>query len=190
MKALSLWNPWAHLLASGKKQCETRSWPMRHRGPLLIHAAKRWNSELCDVSRSQPFRAALEAHGVTLRNPTANGKITHPSGMSFGAIIGRVDVIDCWQTHTAIVSSSAKDGCYGHKHRGFETSDRLFITPTEHAFGDYSPGRFVFLCARPVLFERPIPYAGLQSLFDVPDELLENNAPSGRVPGDVSVGES
>lgn len=40
MKALSLWQPWASLIADGRKKIETRHWPMRYRGPLAIHAAK------------------------------------------------------------------------------------------------------------------------------------------------------
>ncbi len=41
MKALSLWQPWASLMAAGFKKIETRDWPTRYRGPLAIHAAKR-----------------------------------------------------------------------------------------------------------------------------------------------------
>lgn len=41
MKAISLWQPWATLIATGHKTIETRSWATQYRGPLLIHAAKR-----------------------------------------------------------------------------------------------------------------------------------------------------
>jgi hypothetical protein len=41
MKALSLWQPWATWIAEGYKTIETRDWPARYRGPLLICAAKR-----------------------------------------------------------------------------------------------------------------------------------------------------
>jgi ASCH domain-containing protein len=41
MKALSIHQPWASLIASGKKTVEVRSWTTRHRGPLLICATKR-----------------------------------------------------------------------------------------------------------------------------------------------------
>lgn len=40
MKALSLWQPWATLVARGLKVNETRHWSTTHRGPLAIHAAK------------------------------------------------------------------------------------------------------------------------------------------------------
>ena len=41
MKALSLWQPWASLVALRVKTIETRSWSTSYRGPLAIHAAKR-----------------------------------------------------------------------------------------------------------------------------------------------------
>jgi len=40
MKALSIKNPWATLIADGKKTIETRTWPTKYRGPLLICATK------------------------------------------------------------------------------------------------------------------------------------------------------
>lgn len=40
MKALSLKEPWASLIAAGIKRIETRSWRTGYRGPLFIHASK------------------------------------------------------------------------------------------------------------------------------------------------------
>ena len=41
MKALSVRQPWAHLILSGQKDVENRSWRCSYRGPLLIHASQR-----------------------------------------------------------------------------------------------------------------------------------------------------
>lgn len=41
MKAITLWQPWASLVAHELKHFETRSWATNYRGPLAIHAAKR-----------------------------------------------------------------------------------------------------------------------------------------------------
>ena len=38
MKALSLRQPWATLVAIGAKQIETRSWSTAYRGTIAIHA--------------------------------------------------------------------------------------------------------------------------------------------------------
>lgn len=40
MKALTLTQPWASLVALGYKRIETRSWSTEYRGPIAIHAAK------------------------------------------------------------------------------------------------------------------------------------------------------
>lgn len=40
VKAVTLWQPWASLIAWGEKQYETRSWGTAYRGDLAIHAGK------------------------------------------------------------------------------------------------------------------------------------------------------
>ena len=40
MRGLTLWQPWASLVAHGAKEFETRSWRTKYRGPVLIHAAR------------------------------------------------------------------------------------------------------------------------------------------------------
>lgn len=40
MKALSVRQPWANMIASGKKTIETRKWPTEYRGDLLIVSSK------------------------------------------------------------------------------------------------------------------------------------------------------
>jgi hypothetical protein len=40
MKAISIKQPWANLIASGKKTIETRLWRTEYRGPLLIVSSK------------------------------------------------------------------------------------------------------------------------------------------------------
>lgn len=42
---ITLWQPWASLIAYGLKRYETRSWPTRFRGKLAIHAAVKWDAE-------------------------------------------------------------------------------------------------------------------------------------------------
>jgi hypothetical protein len=48
MKALTLWEPWASLIAIGAKRIETRSWATSYRGPLAIHASKKVPSDISD----------------------------------------------------------------------------------------------------------------------------------------------
>jgi len=57
MKALTLHQPWATLVAIGAKRIETRSWSTQYRGPLLIHAAER---SPASVINHEPFYQALK----------------------------------------------------------------------------------------------------------------------------------
>ena len=41
MKAISLKQPWANMIADGEKTIETRTWPTNHRGELLICSSKK-----------------------------------------------------------------------------------------------------------------------------------------------------
>jgi len=51
-KALSIRQPWAHLIVAGIKQIENRTWTTRYRGPLLIHAGQLWHDEtIADIER-------------------------------------------------------------------------------------------------------------------------------------------
>jgi hypothetical protein len=64
MKALSVRQPWASLIALGEKTLECRSWTTRYRGPLLICASQRgdWVSALA----SKKLRDAPTPLGVAL----------------------------------------------------------------------------------------------------------------------------
>jgi len=69
VKAISLWQPWASAIALGHKRIETRHWTTNYRGPIAIHAAKRFQ-------RDQRVFAATER---TL------GRM--PARLPFGAIV-------------------------------------------------------------------------------------------------------
>ena len=83
MKALSLWQPWASLWCSPAKIHETRHWPLRHRGKLVVHAAKKFVRDV-DPALETILDSDFGSHwGLEL--PT-------------GALIGIVAIIDCQPT--------------------------------------------------------------------------------------------
>ncbi len=47
MKCLSLKQPYAELIVSGKKTIEVRKWNTKFRGHFLVHASKNINEEAC-----------------------------------------------------------------------------------------------------------------------------------------------
>ena len=78
MKAISLHQPWASAMALGWKSNETRHWAARHRGPLLIHAAKKvvgWPS----------IDMQIAFEGVAFQ----------PGDLPRGAILCQVEMVDC-----------------------------------------------------------------------------------------------
>jgi hypothetical protein len=48
VKAISLWQPWASLIAVGVKKIETRHWHTPYKGPIAIHAAKKLEKHFGD----------------------------------------------------------------------------------------------------------------------------------------------
>ena len=49
MKAISIRQPWASMIADGHKTIEIRTWTTRYRGPLLIVASARRDPEHLDL---------------------------------------------------------------------------------------------------------------------------------------------
>lgn len=90
MKALSIKQPWASLIATGIKDIENRTWRCKFRGRIYIHAA-------CKRS----FR------GMSGLNPEMMGALNDRDiyeewDYPLGAIIGEVDIIDCVINHDSI----------------------------------------------------------------------------------------
>ncbi|MBY4726644.1 MULTISPECIES: ASCH domain-containing protein [Burkholderia] len=84
MKALSIRQPWAWLVAHGHKDIENRSWPTSYRGPLLIHASK----GMTRAEYENAMRFAIVA-GV------AYEQLQRFDDSARGGIIGVTDLFDC-----------------------------------------------------------------------------------------------
>lgn len=50
MKALSIKEPWASMILSGKKTIETRTWKTNYRGPILLCASKNPKSKISGMA--------------------------------------------------------------------------------------------------------------------------------------------
>jgi hypothetical protein len=96
MKVISLWQPWASLWCSKRKVHETRHWRCAHRGWLLVHAAKRFETGFDPDDR---LRLILDhefgAHWA--------------EDLPTGSLIGMVNVVDCLPTQTISGDTAASD---------------------------------------------------------------------------------
>jgi hypothetical protein len=91
MKALTLWQPWASLIAIGAKRIETRSWFTPYRGPLAIHAAKTFWGEDRRRCFLPPFSTILAAHDLT------------PDTLPLGKIVCLASLDECIETQAVEV---------------------------------------------------------------------------------------
>jgi activating signal cointegrator 1 len=150
MKALTLTQPWATLVALGAKGIETRSWATSHRGPVAIHAAKgladlggeRGLTALCE---REPFRSVLEEAGIT-----------SPKELPRGAVVAMAELVDCRPTQIdrhGLALYQQPDGIW------------MNVSEQERAFGDYRPGRYAWLLADVQLLPEPIPAKGALGLW-------------------------
>lgn len=142
------------VVGSRRRDRRRRFWyQMRHRGPLLIHAAKRWTADLAELLEQEPFRSALAGLGIR-----------DEAGLPFGAIVGQVEVVACYRTEDVRCLAVNPPEPFEARQDGRPV---LTIEPIERALGDYSPGRFACLCGNARVLEQPIPWTGQRSVFEV-----------------------
>jgi hypothetical protein len=146
MKALTLTQPYATLVAIGAKRIETRSWSTRYRGPLAIHAAKGLGAVgapngLTELCHTELFARVLAHHGYVVQIP---GYAT-PLPLPLGVIVATCILMDCAPTNDV---------------------DTWNLTDEERAFGDYTPGRYAWLLADVRPIDPPIPATGRQGLWE------------------------
>lgn len=77
MKALSVKQPWANMIASGIKTIEFRQWTTRYRGPILIVVAKKLRTESAGkaiaIAWLKNCRLAVPGDELMAYHPVFNG---------------------------------------------------------------------------------------------------------------------
>lgn len=86
--ALSVQQPYAEAILSGRKRIEVRTWRTFHRGTLYIHAGRTWYATR-DLGAERAHRGAS---AIASRIGLAEPIDAYPRG----ALVGRVEVIDCF----------------------------------------------------------------------------------------------
>ena len=140
MKAITLHQPYATLIAIGAKRSETRSWPTRYRGPLAIHAARVLEAQARALCSREPFRSALARAGY-------NG----PDALPLGAVVATCRLVDCLPTGA---------------HADHPPAHLPPADSAERAFGDYAPGRYLWLLEDVVSVSPPRPARGKQGFWE------------------------
>jgi len=135
MKAITLYEPWASLMAIGAKANETRGSRTAHRGDICIHAAK------ADVGFSDVLAvAAISAF-------RSRGFNFH---LNFGCIVAVVEIWDVQPSEAFTFQGMDKMFL------------QIPLTSEEKVFGNYAPGRFIYRTRNLRRLKTPVPCRGFQ----------------------------
>lgn len=149
MKGLSIWQPHASLLMSGRfKPYETRSWkPWQHLvgERIWIHAGK----STADLDELTDYLHYAKAGGDSdpvweeYRGALREMGFTHLNELPRGCLLGTARLV------------------------GYSPTEQL---ESPGVFGNFGPNRYAWHFAEHQLLDTPIPFAGKQGFFDVPEE--------------------
>lgn len=136
MKALTLHQPWASLIAIGVKTIETRSWATKYRGPLAVHAGgvaatlsdggQGWDHFTLDEYRASRGYAGAEEFA---------------SPLPLGAVIATCRMADCVPTERLATCIDVGGRGWGIQ----EIGNVPLVDPDQYPYSDFTPGRFAWL---------------------------------------------
>lgn len=99
MKALSIKQPWATLIASNIKNIENRTWQTKYRGRIYIHASQKLASVgFNSVGGCADLLTMEQWHSL---DKSTKSQLVR-SRFTASAIIGEVDIVDCVLNHPSI----------------------------------------------------------------------------------------
>lgn len=142
MKAISLLQPWASLI--GVKLIETRSWSTKYRGPLAIHASKKFTVDQIWTCSKEPFLGVLNQAGYTIKRSSITNSVIC-ADLPTGAVISTCNLVNCIKMTPEFIES---------------------IKSPERDFGVYEVGRYAWILEDVKRFEKPIPAKGALSIWE------------------------
>lgn len=154
MKAITIHQPWAGLIAIGAKRFETRGWKTNYRGPIAIHGSKKNPHDLME-SLPQLVQTTIYdslydhfniASGALKRMPT-------------GVIVATANLAECYEVHID------------------HTGDIVLLAggvpkvwigkdSTEAIYGYYEDGRYAWEMTDVNWLDEPIPAKGQQGIWN------------------------
>jgi activating signal cointegrator 1 len=149
VKALSLMQPWASLVAVGAKRVETRSWTTHYRGPVAIHASKGWPKAAKDLVWQEPFLQALRDAELIRFNIFAGYAGEGEGLFPLGAIIATAELVEICSTNDEIEDFLWKHGA-----------------PFEYEFGDYNADRYAWALKNVKRLPEPVAARGSLGLWE------------------------
>ncbi len=183
MKAISLWQPWASLIACGAKPFETRHWapPLELIGKTIaIHAAKKVDKDAAQLAEELMYGQHRDG-GFDLSDrleASWGGDAASDDLMAkFGNTIMPVGCVVC--TATLDAAFQLGERAEGTALPSAATTHRMTSRPMPACFtvryddfGDYSPGRWAWLLRDVKPLIPPPQVKGAQGFFNLPQGWL------------------
>ncbi len=148
MKALTMTQPWATLVAIGANVIETRDWPTRYRGSFAIHAAKGFSADARALCNKKPFRDALAGAGYPSADALPRGAVV--------ALVNLESLLECGPSTLKEIRARAKRG---------------ELPLHEADFGDFSDRRYGFVLSDVRRVEPPVPARGMLGFWELPPDV-------------------
>lgn len=149
VKALTLWQPWATLVAMEQKRIETRCWTTKYRGELAIHSAAKLPAKYLGASsRTEPFRDELaDLFCVRRDRDDRGGKHVDDvlRRLPCGKIVCIVRLVEIEEIGEML---------------------RETLTARERLFGNFEDGRYAWHLQMVDVIEPPIPAKGNRMLWN------------------------
>lgn len=176
MKALTLQQPWAQLVALGVKTIETRSWSTKYRGRLLIHAGAKRPRTFQHRNIDIPPPMWIDQNDIHRYwewfehpdDPFHGGAMRWQGPL--GAIVAVCDLVDVVPILEPTVELALADPrpCvvpYGDELSLWRGNAAGWGIDDQLAYGDFTPGRFAWILdnIEPLY---PMPAKGKQGLWN------------------------
>lgn len=137
MKAITLHQPWASLIAAGFKTVETRSWPTNHRGPIAIHAGR---TSAADGIDAVIAALATQDCGPVTDVLDAIYRMRYP----LGAVVCTASIVDCVRMDAEVIAKAS---------------------PLERALGGWRPDRYAWMLDDVTELYGPVVARGAQGIW-------------------------
>lgn len=197
LRALTIRQPWASLIAAGVKTIETRSWRTSYRGPVLIHAGKA--EPLLHAYQALPLPQSMAwlraCRQAGLSSPDARQFVSGYQGtwwpdarlMPLGAVVAVADLTDC-----VPIRASITVGEYDRNERCVQVPNPDLIQRAclmerwvgggevikdiddQLPLGDFTPGRWALLLDDVRPLPEPVPAKGRPGVWTPDDDLTDH----------------
>lgn len=171
MPALTLWQPWASLIAEGVKVIETRSWaaPTSLIGErIAIHAAaKRPPDTWANETPSAPWLDldVMAKHYLVDEASDVPGMFRHRWTGPLGAVVAIARLAACVPMAERMPAQDACPWPTLVRWRGFGSAEFVQTYADQIPYGDFAPGRWAWLLYDIEKLPEPVPAKGFQKVW-------------------------